>query len=381
MRKFSFLLVTSLALISLAFSACSSKFSSSPKAKDKVTQAMQERYQAMLEEAGKLKAENALDLLHHFGEAVLTRIKPDDFKAQAGQFIAEVGAGKFKDIKFNGGRAPGKVRLLLVNIEGKDIAVPFVKSADGWMFDDVDIAFGDSVKVPDVKGCVPVNPPSPLSAISTLMDAQASSLDRTSAAIDLADAKDQTTAKKYAAKEKETWPKTALLYAAWKGGAACEPFAAAFPADGALQKELYDNDTDSFRALVKGLTNCAAESKKLNPTLKVYQACYKAEGGTRSEYVDPVVALADAQPGFIIKAAIKSKYRYEEDPVANIVVGALHGIQKSKFYQFVTKKAGSSGASGKVAKAWVEKMAQRDKEEPLGTHPEEAKAKEEAKTK
>jgi len=93
------------------------------------------------------------------------------------------------------------------------------------------------------------------------------------------------------------------------------------------------------------------------------------------------VALADAQPGFIIKAAIKSKYRYEEDPVANIVVGALHGIQKSKFYQFVTKKAGSSGASGKVAKAWVEKMAQRDKEEPLGTHPEEAKAKEEAKTK
>ena len=237
MRKFSLLLVTSLAVFTLAFSACSSKFSSSPKAKDKVTQAMQERYQAMLEEAGKLKAENALDLLHHFGEAVLTKIKPDEFKTMAGKFIANVGTGKFKDIKFNGGRAPGKVRLLLIHLEGKDIAVPFVKSADGWMFDDVEIAFGDSVKEPDVKGCVPVNPPSPLSAISTLMDPQASSLERTSAAIDLADAKDQATSKKYAAMEKEAWPKTALLYAAWKGGAACEPFAAAFPADGALQKK------------------------------------------------------------------------------------------------------------------------------------------------
>jgi hypothetical protein len=254
--------------------------------------------------------------------------------------------------------------------DGKGV-IPFVQSSDGWKFDDVDLAFGKFRDEVNLDGNMPASPPSILSALSVLQDPQASDTDKVEAGIGLADSKDKKTAEKFAGLQKKPWPKSALLYAAWKAGGPCEPFAAAYPAKAEFQNELYDADTESFRTLLKGLADCAAASKKLMAAIKLYKGCYLVEGGARSEYVEPVVALANAKPAYILKAAVRLGYKYEEDPVANIVVGALHGEQGSAFYQYLHKVAQGRGKVAKLASFWVDKMAERDKLEPPGSETKE----------
>ena len=142
---------------------------------------------------------------------------------------------------------------------------------------------------------------------------------------------------------------------------------------------MYDSDYDSYQALLHGLFECAFTSNSFEPTMRIYMGCYKVEGGARSEYVDPLVGnpqmepehikvgLANQKPDLIVKAALKAKYKYEEDPVANIVVGGLHGEKKTGFYQYIYKKARGGGRAGNLAKDWVEKMGKRDEMEPPGT--------------
>jgi hypothetical protein len=354
-----------LSLLGLLISmGCSDKYERLPKATAKEIESLTERFQAFIDEAKKLKPDDSLALLHHFSHAALTAVSPSDFKTMAAKFI---GSG-LADIQIKGARSPGKVRVLLISTpEGKGV-IPFVQSSDGWKIDEVKPAFGDFTTEVNLKGNMPVSPPSILASVSVLQDPQSSETDRVQAAIGLASAKDQTTCKKFAATEKKAWPKTALLYAAWKGGGDCAAFAAAFPEDGEAQVELYDSDTESYRTLLKGLGECAAQSPNMNAALKVYRGCYKVEGGARSEYVDMVVALANAKPEYILQAALKTKYKYEVDPVANIVVGAIHGEKEAGFYKFIYAKANSGGKAGRLAKDWVEKMNKRDEEEPAGTH-------------
>ena len=194
----------------------------------------------------------------------------------------------------------------------------------------------------------------------------------------MAEANDKATAQKFLASVKKPWARAALLYAVWKSGGACEPFAKAFPIDGEKQSEMYDSDYDSYRALLHGLFECAFTSSSFDPTMRIYTGCYKVEGGARSEYVDPLVGnpqleaehlkvgLANQKPDLIVKAALKAKYKYEEDPVANIVVGGLHGETKTGFYRYIYQKARGGGKAGGLAKDWVEKMGKRDEMEPKG---------------
>jgi hypothetical protein len=362
----------------LLWSGCQDKYERLPAATEKEVQALKERYQALIDEAKKLKDGNPMDLLHHFSNATLTMTQPDDFKAKASQFIADAAAGKLDNAAIHGARAPGKVRLLLVKVGGQKGAIPFVQTGDGWKFDDVDLAFGDTQKEPNLEGSAPASPPSILASIVSLQDAQASEFDQVQAAIQLAEAKDKTTAEKFLSSIKKPWPRAALLYAVWKSGGACEPFAKAFPVDGEKQSEMYDSDYDSYRTLLHGLFECAFTSSSFEPTMTIYTGCYKVEGGARSEYVDPLVGnpqveaehlkvgLANQKPDLIVKAALKSNYKYEEDPVANIIVGALHGEKKTGFYQFIYKKSRGGGKAGDLAKQWVEKMGKRDEMEPAG---------------
>ncbi len=365
--------VSSCLIVALALAGCPGKYDSAPQADERETQAMKERYQALIDEAKKLEAGAELDLLHHFSSAVLTQTKKDAFIAQAKAFMESAKAGKFDGLEISGGRAPGKVRLLLLSAGDAKGAVPFVKGADGWKLDDVEAGFGKFDKELNIKGTPPANPPSSLASLSVFQDTQASSLDKVQAALDLALAKDKQTAEKYAGEEKDAWAKAALQYALWKSGGSCDPFAAAFPIAADKQTELYDNDTDAYRTLIKGLTECAGESKSLGTMLQVYKGCHQAEAGPRSEYVDPVVAMADKNPELVLKAALKARIEYDQDPVANILVGALHGEKKSPFYSFVQKKAGRRGRLPKLAQEWVDKMAKRDELEPPGSE-EGAKA-------
>jgi hypothetical protein len=346
---------------------CPGRYDSAPAAEQKETEAMKERYQALIAEAKKLAPGQELDLLHHFSSAVLSQTKPETFQQLAAKFIADVKAGKLDQLEITGGRAPGKVRLLLLATSEAKGAIPFVKGAEGWKLDDVEAALGKYDKELDIKGTAPAAKPSPLAALAVFQDAQSAALDRVLAALDLAVAGDRATAEKYSEAEKDAWARTALHYAAWKGGAACEPFAQAFPIDGKKQQKMYDNDSDAYRTLLKGLTECAGKSGRLEPVMQVYLGCSKVEAGPRSEYVDPVVEMANAQPELVLQAALKAKIDYDQDPVANILVGALHGEQKSAFYQFVGKHASGRSATARLAKDWVDKMAERDKLEPPGT--------------
>jgi|GEM_PF-1959502 len=362
----------------LLLSGCQDKYERLPAASEKELQSLKERYQALIDEAKQLKDGNPMKLLHHFSNATLTTTQPADFKAKAGKFIADAAAGKLDNTEVRGARAPGKVRVLLVTVGGNKVVIPFVQTGDGWKFDDVDLAFGDPQKEPNLEGCSPASPPSILASLVSLQDAQATELEQVQAAIQLADANDKATAEKFLGKVKKPWARAALLYAVWKSGGACEPFAKAFPIDGEKQTEMYDSDYDSYRALLHGLFECASSSKSIEPTLRIYTGCYKVEGGARSEYVDPLVGnpqleaeflkvgLANQKPDLILKAAVKTKYKYEQDPVANIVVGGLHGEKKAGFYQYVYKKARGGGKIGNLAKDWVEKMEKRDELEPPG---------------
>jgi hypothetical protein len=379
MRAISCMGLGTLLLGMLLLSGCQDKYERLPAASEKELQSLKERYQALIDEAKTLKGGSPMKLLHHFSNATLTATQPADFKTKAGKFIADAAAGNLDGVKIRGARAPGKVRVLLVTVGGNKVNIPFVQTGDGWKFDDVDLAFGAAEKEPNLEGCSPASPPSILASVVSLQDAQASELDQVQAAIQLAEANDKATAEKFLGKVKKPWAKAALLYAVWKSGGACEPFAKAFPIDGEKQTEMYDSDYDSYRALLHGLFECAFISKSFDPTLRIYTGCYKVEGGARSEYVDPMVGnpqlegeflkvgLANQKPDMIVKAAIKTNYKYEQDPVANIVVGGLHGEKKTGFYQYIYRKARGGGKAGNLAKDWVGKMAKRDEMEPPGT--------------
>lgn len=351
----------------LFLAGCQSKYERLPLATQKEVQALGERYQAFVEEAKKLKAGDEFQLLHHFSHAALTLVKPDAFAAAAKGFISKASSGGLDGTKIIGARSPGKVRVLLVKTaDGKGV-IPFVQTSDGWKIDDVAPAFGDFSKEANLKGNMPAQQPSILASLVVLQDQQASQADVVQAAIELAVSNDKATAQKFAAGAKNPWAKTALLYAAWKSGADCEPFVDAFPIDGERQVKLYDADTESYRTLLSGLCQCAAESKNSKAALKVYKGCYNVEGGARSEYVDQVVELANKKPEYILGAAIRTNYKFEMDPVANIMVGAIHGETKMPFYLFIHKKAKEGGRAGKLAQDWVEKMTKRDVEEPAGS--------------
>ncbi len=363
------------ALLSVGLWSCPGKYENVPDATEKETHAMKERYTALIDEAKKVESGQETNLIHHFSSGILSRTTPADFKEKAAKFVSEVKTGKFDSVDYSGGKSPGKVRLLIVSLQDKKGAIPFVKGAEGWKIDDIEAAFGKYDKELNIKGVTPADEPSALASLAVLMDSQSSSLDKVQAALDLAISKDKATAEKFSKNEKDPWAKTALLYAVWKSGGSCEPFAAAYPSRKETISELYDNDSDSYTTLTIGLTTCAASSKKLAPMLKVYKVCYEAEPGPRSIFAGPpddksnppLVDLADAQPMLILKAAVKQAIAYEQDPVANILVGSLHGEKKSKFYQFVTKRAKGRGKIAAVAKLWTEKMAARDVEEPAGT--------------
>jgi len=348
---------------------CQGKYERLPKASERDKEALTERYRALIQEAKTLKPEEGMNLLHHFSEATLTAMQPAEFQAAASKFIADAAAGKLDAVKIAGAREPGKVRLLLIELPASKGAIPFVQTADGWKIDDIAVAFGDHAKELNLKGNMPASPASSLASVAMLQNPQATSGDKVRAALALAGTKDQATAEKFAGKEKKgSWAKAALLYAAWKSGAACEPFAEAMPVVGEALDELYEDDSEAFRKLIAGLTECASTSASHGAAVAVYKGCHAVAAGARSEYVDPVVALANAKPEYILKAALKCNIPYEEDPVANIVVGALHGEKETAFYKYVYDPAGKKGKLAALAKAWVEKMNQRDEIEPPGTH-------------
>ena len=356
---------------------CQGKYERLPAASERDREALSERFRALIQEAKTLKPEEGMSLLHHFSAASLTAMQPAEFSAASSKFITGAAGGTLDAIKIAGAREPGKVRLLLVELPAGKGAIPFVQTGDGWKIDDVGVAFGDITKEINLKGAMPVSPPSALASVAMLQNPQATTGDKVRAALALAEAKDQATAEKFAAKEKKgSWGKAALLYAAWKSGAACEPFGEAMPVSGEALDELYDDDSDAFRKLLAGLVECASTSSSPSAALAVYKGCHGVSAGARSEYVDPVILLANAKPEYILLAALKADFPYEEDPVANIVVGALHGEKETAFHQYLHDPAGKKGMLAALAKDWVQKMAERDVLEPPGTHKPGGKAEE-----
>jgi hypothetical protein len=209
-----------------------------------------------------------------------------------------------------------------------------------------------------------------LASVAILQEPQASTREKVQAALKLSDKNNQEMTKQFASTETQPWIKTALLYSAWKTGSSCEPFAQAFPIEQADQKELYDGDFDSFMLLANGFLDCTIESKSPALIQKVYQACYQASEQSRSVYVDPIIKLANAKPATVLEAALFSKIKFEEDPVAVILVGGLHGESKAPFVQYlntIAKQRTKKGKKGKLvqlAKFWLQKMADKDIEEP-----------------
>jgi hypothetical protein len=350
--------------------SCRDEFERMPIATEAELQTLIGRYQAFVEEAKKTKPEDAIQLLHHFTDAALSIVQPDDFMSKAAAFIANAAAGKLDTIKIRGATKPppsGRLRLLLITIPMGKGAIPFAQSADGWKLDDVDITFGDFDKKFNPNGAVPAFPPSLLLALSALQDPQSDTKEKLKAALRLLNADDKKIAKKFVDKETNPWAKAALLYVIWKNGDPCEPFAKAFPIEEGAQKQLYDADIDNFRILVEGLCDCAGVSRDPAPTLKVYQGCYiAAEAGPRSVYAELVINLANKKPEAILKASLQAAYAYEEDPVANILVGGLYGEQQSAFYRFVTLHAKQRSRTGQLAKMWLVKMAEKEREEAEG---------------
>ncbi len=364
-RAKSFALASTLLAAGLV--ACPGKYDNTPKADAAVTEAMQERYKALIAEAKEVEAGQELKLLHHFTAAILSQTEMQAFEKMAADFVSRVKAGEFDQVQFEGGRAPGKARLLLVDASFAKGAVPFVKGADGWKIDDIEAGFGTYDKELNIKGNAPAKPPSSLAALALLKDPQADSIELVDAALSLARAKDRKSAEKYAAEIDSAWPKAALLYAVWRAGGECEPFAKAFPIAGEEQKSLWERDTGNFRTLLKGLCECAAEAESSLPMTRVYKGCHQVEGGPRSEYVDPVVEMANARPDALLAVSLKAGIPYDQDPMANILVGALHGEKESAFYQYLHKHDRGRGPSHRLARQWVALMAKRDVEEPPGS--------------
>ena len=110
------------------WSGCQDKYERLPAATDREFEALSERYQALIDEATKLKDGDPLALLHHFSNATLTMIQPDAFRAKAAKFISDAASGKLTNVKIRGARSPGKVRLLLVSTPEGNVAIPLVQS-------------------------------------------------------------------------------------------------------------------------------------------------------------------------------------------------------------------------------------------------------------
>jgi hypothetical protein len=367
---------TGMGLLFIVFciTSCRDEYEKYPKAKESEQQALAERYKALVDDAKKLKPEGGLTLLHHFSTAALSGVSIDDFKTKAGKFISDAAAGKWDKVKIRGAHVPGRLRLLLITAPSGKGALPLVQSPDGWKFDDVDVAFGQFDKAFNIHGAVPVFPPSVLASLAVLEDSQASTKDKVQASIKLVGATSKDNIEQLAGMEQNRWAKAGLFYSAWKSSGSCDAFADAFPTDKEMQNELYTSDIDSFRTLLTGLIECATAAKNFGPTFKVYQGCFQADENPRSEYVAPLLSLANAKPEYIFHASLKAKYKYEEDPVANIMVGALHGEQQSPFVQFMNANIKKKTPLGKLAKFWAEKMADRDKEEPAQPEGQEGNA-------
>lgn len=354
----------------LLCAGCRDEFERMPPASESELQTLIGRYQALVDEAKKTKPEDALQLLHHFTSAALSVVKPEDFMAKADKFITQAASGALDKVKIRGATKPPpsqRLRLLLITIPAGNGAIPFLQTADGWKLDDVDITFGDFAKKFNPNGTVPAYPPSLLSALSALQDSQSDTKEKVKAALRLLNADDKNMASQFVAKEANPWAKAALLYVIWKNGGQCDPFAKAFPIEEALQTQLYDADVDSFHSLLEGLCECASTSRDIEAIVKVYQGCYLASNGPRSVYPELVVPLANKKPEGMLKASLQSGYKYEEDPVANILVGGLHGEQQSAFYKFIVAHSRQPSKTGRLAKEWLAKMAEKDREEAEGS--------------
>jgi len=354
-----------LVLVPLAFTAgCRDEYERMPAATDAEAQAITELYKRFLADARATKPEDGLLLIRHFSSASLSSVAVPAFKEKAAKFIGEVAGGAWDKLDIRGARAPSRVRLLLVTTPAGKGNIPFVQAAGGWKLDDVDIAFGDFLKKFNDKGAVPAFPPQITASLAVLQDPLAAPKEKFKEALRLADEAHKALIAELLGQDNAPAVKAALLYAQWKAGAGgCEPFARAFPIERAPQKELFDGDVDSYRVLLAGLIECAATSKDVEPMLRLYKGCHQAEDATRSEYVEPVVQLATAKPELVLKAALQANLKYEEDPVANIVVGALHGEQTPMLKQ-LNQQAKGSGKAGALAKLWLQKMAERDEAEP-----------------
>jgi len=353
------------AALSIGCSGCLGDLDKLPKASDAEFQTMKVRYNQLLEEARKLKPQDGIKLIALFGHATLSHISVEDFKAVSGKFISEVASGKFDKVQIHEARALKRIRLLILTTPAGKGAIPFAQTGGGWKFDDVGSAFGTFLKKFDDHGSVPVYPPSATASLATVLDTHGDSKERLKAALRLGSPLNKDWIGPLAAREEDPLIRAALLYASWKAGGSCESFALKLPLEKEVQKKLYDTDVDSFNALIGGLIECAKSSTKDGLLFAIYQGCYQSAEAPRSVYIEPLLQLATARPEAMFDAAMRANYPYEKDPVANILVGAFHGEQNNPFFVYLNQQAKKKKTTaGKLAKFWLQKMADLDLREP-----------------
>ncbi len=376
LNRYAFILI--ICMICITPTACtSSKYDRLPAATQAEFDAMRERYLALIKEAESIGEKEFVNLLHHFSRAALSNHSWNDFQDKATAFIRQSTQGGLKSIEMLSARSPGKVRLLMISTPQGKKSIPFVRGADGWVIDDIDLGFLSGDKEPLLTGTMPAASPSVLVPIATLQDSHTAEFDQVTAALSLSCSGCDDLAKQYLKTKSTPWLQTALWYAIWKAGGGCTEFSKSFPLEKSLQTDLYQADSKTYRILLQGLFGCAASSKSMDPILKIYRGCHQVDGGARSEYVDLLVGspdgdnealktgLANIKPESILKASLKLDIPYEEDPVANILVGGLHGEKDSHFVKYISSQSGSKTKLGKKAKTWAEKMSVRDKMEPV----------------
>lgn len=344
---------------------CRGELDRLPKASDSELQSMKVRYNQLIEEAKKLKPQDGIKLVALFSAATLSHFSVEDFKAKAGEFISAVGQGQYDKVTIHEARALKRIRLLVVTAGPGKGAIPFTQTGGGWKFDDVNSAFGAFRQKFDDHGTVPAYPPSSTASLAVVMDTHGDSKERLKAALRLGSSKNKDWIGLLAAREEDPLTRAALLYADWKAGASCESFALKLPLSKEVQKKLYDTDVDSFNLLIGGLIECARSSSNEDVLFAIYQGCFQSEEAPRSIYVEPLLELAKSKPQAMFQAAMKAGYPYEQDPVANILVGAFHGERKNPFFLYLSQQAKKKKTKpGKLAKFWLSKMADRDQIEP-----------------
>ncbi len=359
------LLVLLVSTLGFGLIGCRGELDRYPKATDSEFQSMKVRYNQLLEEAKKLKPQDGVRLVALFSAATLSHFSVEDFKAKAGEFIQAVAAGQFDKVTIHEARALKRIRVLVVTTAAGKGAIPFTQTGGGWKFDDVGSAFGNFRTKFDDHGTVPAFPPSSTASLAVVLDTHGDSKERLKAALRLGSPKNKDWIGPLAAREEDSLIRAALLYAAWKAGASCESFALKLPLEKEVQKRLYDTDVDSFNALIGGLIECAKSSSNDGVLFAVYQGCFQSDEAPRSIYVEPLLELAKAKPQAMFQAAMKASYPYEQDPVANILVGAFHGEKSNPFFIYLSQQAKKKKTKpGKLAKFWLTKMAERDQIEP-----------------